>query len=136
MGVSRLLELYWQALVPSGNRLEKTLPRLYQTGEGSSKHSDSVIGSGSGINARVAFLAGHFLRQQRTSRAIGTALAGRHFASRSPFRSTRSRNRPGNSMHKPSTSCVLLMYDAAVILRVTHEAPHKWPTPRGAFWLP
>ena len=55
MGVSRLLEFYWQALLPSGNRLEKTLPRLYQTGEGSSKHSDSVIGSGSGIDARVAF---------------------------------------------------------------------------------
>ena len=34
---------------------EKTLPRLYQTREGSSKHSDSVIGSGSGIDARVAF---------------------------------------------------------------------------------
>ena len=55
MEVSRLLEFYWQALLPSGNRLEKTLPRLYQTGEGSSKHSDSVIGSGSGIDARVAF---------------------------------------------------------------------------------
>ena len=49
MEVSRLLEFYWQALLPSVNRLEKTLPRLYQTGEGSSKHSDSVIGSGSGI---------------------------------------------------------------------------------------
>ena len=55
MEVSRLLEFYWQALLPSVNRLEKTLPRLYQTGEGSSKHSDSVIGSGSGIDARVAF---------------------------------------------------------------------------------
>ena len=55
MVVSRLLEFYWQALLPSVNRLEKTLPRLYQTGEGSSKHSDSVIGSGSGIDARVAF---------------------------------------------------------------------------------
>ena len=54
MGGSRLLEFYWQALLPSGNRLGKTLPRLYQTGEGSSKHSDSVIGSGSGIDARVA----------------------------------------------------------------------------------
>ena len=55
MEVSRLLEFYWQAILPSVNRLEKTLPRLYQTGEGSSKHSDSVIGSGSGIDARVAF---------------------------------------------------------------------------------
>ena len=55
MWASRLLECYWQALLPSGNRLEKTFPRLYQTGEGSSKHSDSVIGSGSGIDARVAF---------------------------------------------------------------------------------
>ena len=61
MEVSRLLEFYWQALLPSVNRLEKTLPRLYQTGEGSSKHSDSVIGSGSrfgvlvtGIGKRVA----------------------------------------------------------------------------------
>ena len=60
MGVSPILEFYWQALLPSGNRLEKTLPRLYQTGEGSSKHSESVIGSGSGIDARVAFLAGRF----------------------------------------------------------------------------
>ena len=34
MEVSRLLEFYWQALLPSVNRLEKTLPRLYQTGEG------------------------------------------------------------------------------------------------------
>ena len=55
MEVSRILQFYWQALLPSVNRLEKTLPRLYQTGEGSSKHSDSVIGSGSGIDARVSF---------------------------------------------------------------------------------
>ena len=55
MGVSRLVEFDRQALLPSVNRLEKTLPRLYQTGEGSSKHSDSVIGRGSGIDARVSF---------------------------------------------------------------------------------
>ena len=69
MEVSRLLEFYWQALLPSVNRLEKTLPRLYQTGEGSSKHSDSVIGSGSGIDASVVFWLAIF--------AIATYIKGR-----------------------------------------------------------
>ena len=38
MEVSRLLEFYWQALLPSVNRLEKTLPRLLGPMETSISH--------------------------------------------------------------------------------------------------
>ena len=116
MGVSRLLKFYWQALLPSGNRLEKTLPRLYQTGEGSSKHSDSVIGSGSGIDARVAvwlvifataaYIKGHW-------HCIGGASLCEPVAV--PLDKV---PQPPREFHAQAfTVCVLLMYDAASFKR-------------------
>ena len=52
MRISRLLDIYWRAPLPRLKRLEKTFPRLIQTGEGSSKHSESVNGSGIGSPRR------------------------------------------------------------------------------------